>query len=251
MSKKYLSLSFLNPSLSKTISRIFKNSQISKAFTLIEMMIVVVIIWIWLLGVISTLSYSYKFLFNTKNKINAINIARAWVEQVFSIRNTNWQRWWGKKDQCWLKVDPLVDEGTSGCENDTWFGTWNYVLSLTWNEQKYFTLIKQNTNLLTWGKIQNDDWNFLLCKNPDWILTNCNGATSKPANYFDTALYFQQVRWWYIKDKYNNTKLENCTDWDHCWDGTALEKNFCVDVVYFDGVKRFITFCSVLTNFKK
>jgi len=250
MLKKYLSLSFLNPSLSKTIS---------SAFTLIEMMIVVVILWIWLLWVISTLSHSYKFLYNTKNKVSAINIARWWVEQVFNIRNTNWQRWWGKKDQCWLKVNPLVDTDNDGCQNDDWFSSWSYTIVSTWTNQKYFSLVKQNTGLYLDGEIESTDWNFLLCKNSDGIVSACSPTVvGRPTNYFDTILYFEQVRWGYLLDKQasnpNPGDWENisCDSWEDPWcgDWRALEKNFCVDVVYFDWDKFKVSFCSVLTNFK-
>ena len=231
-----------------------------KAFTLIEMMIVVVILWIWLLWVISTLSHSYKFLYNTKNKVSAINIARAWVEQVFNIRNTNWQRWWGKKDQCWLKINPLVDDWSDGCQNDNWFGSWYYTLVSTWTEQKYFALNPETTWLALNGLIETTDWNFLLCKDANWIVSKCSSTpTSRPTNYFDTILYFQQVRWGYLLDKQSanpnggDGKNIVCTDWmdTGCWDGRALEKNFCVDVVYYDWNKFKVSFCSVLTNFKK
>ena len=228
-----------------------------KAFTLIEMMIVVTIIWIWLLWVIWTLSHSYRFLYNTKNKITAINIARAGMEEVFNIRNTNWQRWWWKEDKCWLKIDPLNDGWDNQCENDDWFGSWTYVLktkTLSW--QKYFSLSGTSTPLVTWWNLVDTDFDYILCKDSDWVPTNCiwtdKNDKIKKARKFDSVLYFQQVRWGYLLDKQNNT-LITCTKWNdtNCWDGRSLEKNFCVDVVYFDGRKNRISYCSVLTNFQK
>ena len=235
--------------------------KLKKAFTVIEMMIVVLIIWIWLIWVISTISSSYRFLYNTKNKVTAINIARAWMEEVFNIRNTNWTRWWGKKDQCWLKVNPLYANTDNKCEKDTWFGSGSYVLVSTWIEQKYFMLTKKTTPLnITWT-ITSNDWKYLVCKNNDWLLVNCWSSTTKrPANYFDSTLFFQQIRWGYLNDKQHSNWDGNNIDCDDgtttlspwtCGDGRALEKNFCVDVVYFDGNKKNVTFCSVLTNFKK
>jgi len=225
-----------------------------KAFTVVEMMIVVLILSVWLLGVISTLSDAYSFLYNMKNKISAINFARWWMEWVFNIRATNWQRWWDtNKYTCWLKVNPLVDEKNVWCEDDTWFSSWNYVIDLTWNEQKYFYLQKVNWDpLLTGWNLTWSDWKYLLCKNADGIVSSCWNYTQRPNNYFDSVLFFRQVRWWYLLDKYNNNFI-TCDKWNdlNCWDGRALEKNFCVDVVWFDGDKRSVSFCSVLTNFKK
>ena len=227
--------------------------KLKKAFTLIELMIVVVIIWIWLLWVIAAITNSYKFLYTTKNKITAINIARWGMESVFNIRNTNWQRWWGKKDQCWLKADPLVDNWNNGCEDDPWFGSESYVLQLTWNWQKYFTLVKKTTPLKLEGILIPNDWDYLVCKDSAWIVSVCNPSpVSRPTDYFDSTLYFQQVRGGYLNDKFNNSNI-SCSAWDvsWCWDGRALEKNFCVDVVYFDWTKKKVSFCSLLTNFKK
>jgi type II secretory pathway pseudopilin PulG len=223
-----------------------------KAFTLIELAIVVVILWIGLIGVFSTLKNSYRFLQEIKEKTMAINFARGGVEWVFSIRNTNWQRWAGKKDQCWLKVNPLVDEENAGCENDEWFDSWSYILNIT-GTQQYFILQKQNTPFNPTWPLAWDDWKYLLCLDPNTnLIQACTDYTNRPANYFDPTLFFRQVRWWYLMDKNTNTLID-CDnwedDWGKCWDWRFEEKNFCVDVFYFDGTKKKVTFCTVMTNF--
>ena len=225
--------------------------QNKKWFTIIELLVVILMLWIWLIGVFQTVWKSYDFLSNIKAKLVAINFARWWMEWVFTIRNTNWQRWWGKKDQCWLKINPLVDSWDDGCQNDTWFESWSYVLDITWAQQ-YFYLKKMDNPLDLKWKLVNNDWNYLLCKDPtDWLIKACHGVTSRPANYFSPELYFRQVRWWYLLDK-NNWTFLNCTKWTdtNCWDGIFEEKNFCVDVMYFNWSKKSVTFCSDMTNFK-
>jgi len=224
-----------------------------KAFTIVELMVVVLMLWVWLVWVFQTTSKSFNFLSNIKSKLVAINYARWWVEWVFTIRNTNWQRWAGKKNQCWLKINSLVDEGVAWCQNDDWFDTWSYILWITW-EQQYFYLEKDNTALnITWDLVSTD-WEYLLCKDPnDWLIKSCKNYTSRPSNYFSPELYFRQVRWWYLLDKNNNLIKTNCSDGENSWcgDGRTLEKNFCVDVVYFNWSKKNVTFCSIITNFKK
>ena len=223
-----------------------------KWFTIIELLIVIMILWVWLVWVFQTVWRSYYFLSNIKSKLVAINFARWWMEWVFTIRNTNWQRWWGKKDQCWLKINPLVDNWNNGCQNDPWFWSWSYVLDITWAQQ-YFYLSWESTPLkLNWPLV-NNDWNYLLYKDPnDWLINTCHGATSRPANYFSPELYFRQVRWWYLLDKKTWNPL-NCPDWSWsiCWWNIFKEKNFCVDVVYFNWSKKHVTFCSDMTNFEK
>ena len=228
-----------------------------KAFTLIELVIVIIILSIGLIWVFTTMRNSYKFLQEIKEKTMAINFARGGIEWVFSIRDTNWQRWWGKKDKCWLKVNPLVDEWSEGCEDDEWFGSGSYVLALaTWNsDQEYFYLSKQNQAFDPSWPLKTDDWKYLLCEDKNnWIIKACTWYTSRPPDYFDATLFFRQVRWWYLLDKNNNSDItSNCNKWNDpgCWDGRFLEKNFCVDVFYFDGFKKKITLCSVMTNFLK
>ncbi len=225
-----------------------------KAFTLVELAIVVVILWVGLIWVFLTLKNSYRFLQNIKEKTLAINFAREGVEWVFTIRNTNWQKWSGKKDKCWLKINPLVDEWSKWCENDAWFGSGKtYILWITWTQQ-YFYLKEQNPAISNWITIASTDWHYLLCKDPTTNLINACDLSSQPSKYFDTTYYFRQVRWWYLLDKNNNSLLDCSNGSDssdpNCWDGRFLEKNFCVDVYYFDGVKRKISFCTVMTNFK-
>jgi len=223
-----------------------------KAFTIIEMLVVIIIIWVWLIWVFTITNNSYKFLFDIKSKLVAINIARSGVEWVFNIRNTNWQRWWWKKDKCWLKINSLIDDSNDGCENDTWFWSWSYKLYLTWTSQKYFELLPQSSGLKLDWDIVPDDWKYLLCKE-NWTISPCSTSfNSRPNDYFAQALYFQQVRWWYLLDK-NWDKIITCNKWDdsECWDWRFLEKNFCVDVIYLEKSKKSITLCSVMTNFEK
>lgn len=223
-----------------------------KAFTIVELMVVILMLWVWLIWVFQTTSRSFDFLSNIKSKLIAINYARWWVEWVFTIRNSNWQRWAGKKDQCWLKVNPLIDNWNNWCEDDDWFDSWSYILWITW-EQQYFYLEKGTNALnITW-KLVSTDWKYLLCKDSnDWLIKSCTNYNSRPNNYFSPELYFRQVRWWYLLDKNSNIEI-SCSNWNdtNCWDGITLEKNFCVDVVYFNWSKKSVTFCSILTNFKK
>ncbi len=224
-----------------------------KWFTIIELLFVIIMLGVWLIWVFQTMGKSYNFLSSIKSKLLAINLARWWVEWVFTIRNTNWQRWGGKKDQCWLKINPLVDDWNDWCENDAWFESWkNYVLDITWTQQYFYLSWENNPLKLKWSLV-NNDWNYLLCKDPnDWLVKACHWETSRPADYFSPELYFRQVRGWYLLDK-NDWSFLSCTKWNDtkCWDGIFKEKNFCVDVIYFNWSKKSVSFCSVMTNFKK
>jgi len=212
-------------------------------------------LWVWLIWVFQTMGKSYNFLSSIKAKLLAINFARWWLEWVFTIRNTNWQRWWGKKDQCWLKINPLADDNgdSSKCEDDYWFASWSYILDITWTQQYFILSWETNPLILKWNLTSND-WKYLLCKDPnDWLVKACHGVTSRPTDYFAWESYFRQVRWWYLLDKNNWTFMNNCNKWTdtNCWDWRFLEKNFCVDVIYFNWSKKSVSLCSIMTNFEK
>jgi hypothetical protein len=49
----------------------------------------------------------------------AINLTREAIEIIHNIRDTNWQRRPGQKDDCRLKKDPLSNEDNN-CTNDEW-----------------------------------------------------------------------------------------------------------------------------------
>lgn len=230
-----------------------------KAFTLVEILIVVMILWIWLMWVFTMIWKTYDFLQSTKTKLVAINYARWWVEQVFNIRNSNRQRRWWKRDACWLKVDPLNDNAQDGCGNDAWFASWSYIIqkkqTSTWN-QEYFALSWLEVPLQISGQLLDTDRKYLLVQDENgFVQTTTWNLTKKPDDYFSSAMYFQQVRWWYLQDKNATTNnFITCNDWEtnsDCSDGRFLEKNFCVDVVYFSQNKKYVTFCAALTNFKK
>ena len=45
----------------------------------------------------------------------AINLAREGIEGVYSIRNTNWLRWSGKRDTNRLCADPSLTNTNDNC----------------------------------------------------------------------------------------------------------------------------------------
>ncbi|MBU1758670.1 hypothetical protein KKG31_06090 [Patescibacteria group bacterium] len=50
---------------------------------------------------------------------------------MYQIRDSNRNRRAGKKEECWLKIDPLNDEDTEGCGDDPRMGSGYYILTTT------------------------------------------------------------------------------------------------------------------------
>jgi hypothetical protein len=86
-----------------------------KATSIIEAMIVLLIIVSWITGVYTLLNSSQKLAITTWNRIEAIQIARDWLEVFTNIRDTNWILYSADYENCWntLNYDP-------SCIGDTW-----------------------------------------------------------------------------------------------------------------------------------
>jgi len=75
--------------------------QNKKATSIIEAIIMILILLIWILGLFNIYTKSYNLSTSTKNKIEAIEIAREWIEAMENIRNTNWVLLWADAKNCW------------------------------------------------------------------------------------------------------------------------------------------------------
>lgn len=225
-----------------------------KAFTIVELLIVIIIIAVGLISAYSIVDYAINFVDGTRTKVLAINYAREWVEWVFNIRDTNWKRWSWEKDKCWLKIDPLKDEGSPGCENDKWFGSGHYILisADVWSE-KYYKLEKKTSWLNIFDGDASDDKDYLLCLT-GWFIEACPGSSFKNAN--TTSLFFREVKGGFLEDKNSWTDISNCSNWNdsqngiNCWSASSKEKNFCVIVQYLWLTQWEVKFCSSMTNFR-
>lgn len=76
-----------------------KKSQ--KATSILEAMIVLLIIVVWILWLYNIFNESQKLSNTTKNRIEAIEIAREWIEAMKNIRDTNWLMFGWDKQNCW------------------------------------------------------------------------------------------------------------------------------------------------------
>lgn len=114
------------------------------ATSIVEAIIIVLVIAFGLTWVYMIYSESIRFVDSTQSKIQAIQIAREWLEAVENIRDTNWQ---------------LFSSNTANC--------WN-VLNYDWN------CILNNS-------IQKMDWNYKVFRdeNNRWLLSKSDSLTEK------------------------------------------------------------------------
>jgi len=225
------------------------------AFTMVELVIVSIMIATWLIWIVVSINAGIGFAERTKTNIIAVNMAREWIEWVYNIRDTNRQRWWIKKEQCWLKIDPLTDEwpANSGCWDDGWVGNdKNYVLlSKDTSPNKYLYLrYMGNTPLNINNRIDINDNLFAMCQNA-WQWYNCNGVGSPDTKEWR---FFRAIRWIWLYSKEDWNSL-NCNNWGgpdiECRDSSAKEYRFCSTVQYMAGWIWQVELCWVITNFLK
>lgn len=224
-----------------------------KWFTIMEVIVIVVLIWLWLITVIQALWNSNTYLQKTRQKIIAINLAREWVEQMINIRNTNRQKRAWDKELTRLKINPSIDEWSPLLGNDPWFGSGNYIILTTIiSGQQYFYAsgVNQPLTIQLWTS-NSGNLQYSLCETW-WVWKACPGQIPK-SNEWN---FFRQIKWlWVFKKESTQVGGEpiNCpTGWDtDCSSPSAKEFRFCSIVEYvWNGMGK-VELCSVLTNFEK
>ena len=106
-------------------------------FTLIEVLVVVFVLSMGVLVIMQGINKTTTYISETAQKTIALNLAKEGLEAMYNIRNTNWRRRSDSRDKCWLKANPMVDEGNDGCANDRWFG---------WFDRHYIEKDEQHQN---------------------------------------------------------------------------------------------------------
>ena len=108
-------------------------------FTMVEIILILVIIATALITIIQGISKTTQYISEMRQRTIALNLAKEGIEAVYNIRDTNWRRRSANRDQCWLKANPMIDEGGDGCENDLWLWQGRYALFRTseWNSNYY------------------------------------------------------------------------------------------------------------------
>jgi len=232
-----------------------------KGFTIWEILIVIVVISVGLIAVISILTHAFDYVQKSRQRIIAINLAREGIESVYQIRDTNRQRWAGRKDACWLKKDPLdvLDDSGKGwtnddCLNNYWIGSGSYVLSGKNISGQYYLLLdgpSMNPLHLADGINHLDELYSLCLTKGSW--TACPGVKD---NTTPEWRYFRQILGLGLYRKDTATagwELLTCPTWSaspDCSDADVpKEFRFCSRVVYVGRGTGEVMLCGFLTNF--
>lgn len=100
-----------------------KNNINKRATSIVEAMIVMLIIVTWVTWMYKLLSESNKLTVSVKNKIQAVQIARQWIEWFTNIRDTNWLLFSSDYSNCWktynYNSDCIWDSPTASYIDET------------------------------------------------------------------------------------------------------------------------------------
>lgn len=119
----------------------------SKWTSIIESIILVFIMTIWIVWMYKVFNSSNDVLNATTNRVEAIQIAREWLEAITTMRNTNWMLFSADYDNCWNSM------------NNSWsclLNSWSWTDILTWsyiiykNSSDKWILEKKATDVYTW-----------------------------------------------------------------------------------------------------
>lgn len=230
-----------------------------KAFTMLEILMITLIVGIGLLSIVVAISKAKVITNNTKQHIIATQLAREWVETIYQIRNTNLLKFPNHKDRCRLNT-----QKDSSCTGDGEWTVWevnkrmtewvNYILTEPW----YISWTLQTLNILdwinTWEKI------FNLCLSW-WQRISC--AWMENQTRYGKFLRTIEWKWVYLKNSATTWwELTHCLyyqqswipvpggGWRSCDDSErALEFRFCSRVEYIWTKTWSVEICWVLTNF--
>jgi len=209
-----------------------------KAFTMIEILIITIIVSIWLLSIVFAVSKAKTMTNSIIQNMIANQLAKEWVEMVYQIRNTNILQHTTQKNMCWLNLNPYIE-----CD---WIqkrmSTWSYIIT-TWNILSWVNDDLDLSWWLVWNQV------FAICLSW-WQRNSCPWEDNQTKHW----KFFRTIEWKWLfnKDNLNTWGIElNCLDWNptECIDTTAKEYRFCSRVEYIWTNIWKTEICSIITNF--
>lgn len=144
--------------------------------TIIEAIVVMLIIVMWVVWMYELLWNSQQLSLATKNRIEATQIAREWVEAVVNIRDTNWFLYSADYKNCW---------NTMNYDSACIWSDWNLANDPDWSSI--------NTDIL-W-------WSYKIYKNTDnrWELSSTTTWLYSSETYRNEHIVSLDSNWFYTQ----------------------------------------------------
>jgi hypothetical protein len=177
---------------------------------------------------------SQKLSVSTANKIQAIQIAREWIEAMENIRNTNWILLWADSRNCWNVLNYNND-----CVWDNWntYDIRNWMYKIYTDSNWKWKLEAQSSSLTSWD-YKNSDYKRFFRVNLDanWLYTQTWWTNFTPLYTREINISYNDTNWdWTPNSQDESMNIKSIVMWQ---DSHGKEPH----IVELD---------TVLTNWKK
>ncbi len=172
--------------------------------SLVEAMVVMLIVVSWVVWMYTIFSSSTNLSDSTSNRLQAISIAREWLEAMMNIRDTNWILYSANTDDCRNTLNY-----NSNCIITTWLwiSSWSYIIYKNSDNRWYLSWTT------TWYYIDTTYRNTHRVRiDADWFYTQSWWTDFKPI--FTREIKITYPSWWWTSTWAMN--IESIVSWaDH------------------------------------
>ncbi len=181
-----------------------------KATSIIEAIIMILILLIGILWLFNIYTKSEQLSLSTKYKIQAIEMAREWIEAMENIRNTNWILLWADQANCWntLNYDNWCVWNTSPKKISSW-------LYKIYTDTKWKWILEKSS--LTTKDYKNSNYRnfFRINKDSKWLYTQSWWTTFMPIFTREININYKDTNWdWNNNDKDNEMNINSIVMWE-------------------------------------
>jgi len=241
-----------------------------KAFTMVEILIISILIWSWLLVLSNAILHAKKVNQQVMQRVIANQIATEWAEIVYQMRNTNFLKyylsdnsdiWWWLINSCRIANNydacklyyiwgwPCSNNNSWSCNNNdaVLMKSWYYYITNNWWFNQIINCSCNNTNC---NDIKNDI--YAICLN-SWVWVPC---PQWHENWWDESRYwkfYRMIKWIGTYDMWSDnlwwSKIDQICY--NSYDTYAQEYRFCSTVArdWAGGLWWEVEICSTMTNF--
>lgn len=201
-----------------------------KATSIVEVLVIMLIIVVWTVWMYTIFGKWQQLSNTTTNRIQAIQIAREWLEAMINIRDTNYLLLSANYKECWNVLNYNSNCITENSSTTYDLNTWSYKI-FKWNDNKWY---------MSWS-ITEDYSNkpyrdfFKVWVDSDWLYTQSWWIDTKP-------LFTRELKISYID-----------TNWDSLNDSNDEKMQVTSLVQWSDSSKNWVLkveLSTIITNFK-
>jgi hypothetical protein len=154
------------------------------ALSIVEAMIIILIIVTWVVWVYGIYTKSTKATNNIENRIQAIQIAREWIEAMMNIRDTNWVLFSSDKKNCWKTLNydiRCIWDNENPKKSQYITDHWSYKVF----RNESWSWILDYTGAIEPNNYENPSYRdfFKVSLDKEWFYTQSWGITTTPQNF--------------------------------------------------------------------